>query len=386
MQSGYLRFIFLLCVGFVISSRPAYSQHNFYVKGDQFYLDNKPFKIHSGSIHYTRIPEAYWEDRIIKAKAMGLNTICTYVFWNAHESRPGHFDFTGNLNLAKFIRLAQKHGLYVILRPSPYVCAEWDFGGLPAWLLKYPDLKVRCNDSAYMFYVKRYMLQLGKQVENLQITKGGPIILCQLENEYGGWGNDHNYLKALKKIYREAGFEVQLFSSDWADRQHLTDGVLPDVLPVINFGNNPQKNFTALDTLRPGIPQMCGEYWCGWFTPWGKRNFSATDGKAQVEDVKWMLQTGKSFNLYMFDGGTNFGFTAGANLEDGKIVPDVTSYDYDAPLNEAGEPTPKYYAMRKLLQAYLPPGKTLPPVPDSVKWISFPAIHFNSVAALFSQL
>jgi len=358
---------------------------SFAISGDHFVMNGKPFRIFSGSIHYCRIPQEYWKDRLLKAKAMGLNTICTYVFWDLHEPTPGHFDFTGNLDLARYVRLAQKVGLNVIIRPGPYVCSEWDFGGLPSWLLAERSIKVRCSDRRYMKAVVRYIGRLGKELGGLQVTKGGPIILVQLENEYGSYGNDKEYLNDLKAILRRAGFNVPLYTSDGGAHHLLEAGTLPDVLPVVNFGGDPRGAFEVLEKFRPGIPQMCGEYWCGWFTHWGDKDFGRSDADKDSASISWMLEAGKSFNLYMFDGGTNFGWMAGANLGS-RYEPDITSYDYDAPLDENGNPTKKYFIFRKLLSKYQPEGKSLPAVPDAQLGIQIPEIRINSVVSLFSNL
>ncbi|MBS3946436.1 MAG: beta-galactosidase, partial [Melioribacter sp.] len=248
----------------VILSLSTTQGQTFTISGDQFLLDGKPFRIFSGEMHYNRIPKEYWKDRLTKLKAAGLNTVCTYVFWNEHEPVPGKFNFTGNLNIAEYIRLAYSLGLKVLLRPGPYVCSEWDLGGLPAWLLKQPDIKLRCMDKNYMAAVERYILRLGEELKDLQITYGGPIIMVQVENEYGSYGNDKEYLIELKKIIRKAGFDLELFTSDGPAHYLLESGTLDDVVPVVNFGGNPKNAFEELDKFRSNIPHMCGEFWCGW--------------------------------------------------------------------------------------------------------------------------
>lgn len=369
----------------VILSLSTTQGQTFTISGDQFLLDGKPFRIFSGEMHYNRIPKEYWKDRLTKLKAAGLNTVCTYVFWNEHEPVPGKFNFTGNLNIAEYIRLAHSLGLKVLLRPGPYVCSEWDLGGLPAWLLKQPDIKLRCMDKNYMAAVERYILRLGEELKDLQITYGGPIIMVQVENEYGSYGNDKEYLIELKKIIRKAGFDLELFTSDGPAHYLLESGTLDDVVPVVNFGGNPKNAFEELDKFRSNIPHMCGEFWCGWFTHWRDEKWGSADWDRQKNELQWMLENNKSFNLYMFHGGTNFGFYAGANYSD-KYEPDVTSYDYDSPLDEAGRPTQKYWDIREMLSRYQPEGTKLIDVPDEIKFIEIPSIKLTQSANLFSNL
>jgi beta-galactosidase GanA len=357
----------------------------FTISGDQFLLNGKPFRIFSGEMHYNRIPKEYWKDRLTKLKAAGLNTVCTYVFWNQHEPVPGQFDFSGNFNIAEYIRLANSLGLKVLLRPGPYVCSEWDLGGLPAWLLKQPDIKLRCMDKNYMAAVERYILRLGEELKDLQITHGGPIIMVQVENEYGSYGNDKEYLIELKKLIRKAGFDVPLFTSDGPAHYLLESGTLDDVVPVVNFGGNPKNAFEELDKFRKNIPHMCGEFWCGWFTHWRDEKRGSADWERQKKELQWMLENNKSFNLYMFHGGTNIAFYAGANFSD-KYEPDVTSYDYDSPLDEAGRPTQKYWDIRDMLVRYQPEGTKLIDMPDEIKFIEIPSIKLTHSANLFSNL
>ncbi|MGA9118871.1 MAG: beta-galactosidase family protein [Bacteroidota bacterium] len=323
---------------------------SFAVNGRTFVLNGKPFIIHSGEVHYPRIPREYWRERLHTVHAMGVNTICTYIFWDLHEPEPGRWDFSGDNDVAEFIRLAQKERLYVIVRLGPYVCTEWDFGGLPAWLLRDPEIRVRCMDKGYMAAVKRYVDRLGKELVDLQIDHGGPIIMMQVENEYGSYGNDTAYTRALAGYFRDAGFTIPFYTSDGPNRAMLGAGTIPGILPVVNFGEGAQQAFRELEAFRPGVPAMCGEYWCGWFTHWGDSLWGRADTKSQLEEIRWMVKTGKSFNLYMAHGGTNFGWMAGANF--GKAFePDVTSYDYDAPVDETGRPRGKYFAIREILTA-----------------------------------
>ena len=378
-------FAFLMLTTLTVLPVTAGQPGTFAIQGEHFLLNGKPFRIMSGEMHYPRVPRAYWADRFAKMKAMGLNTLCTYVFWNAHEPRPGDFTFEGNLDIAAYVREAQKAGLYVIVRPGPYVCSEWDFGGLPSWLLAEPDIKVRCSDPRYMAASRRYIERLAQELKGLQISEGGPIIMVQLENEYGSYGNDKQYLRDLRDILVKAGFTVPLFTSDGGAHYLLESGTLPDITPVVNFGGGPEGEFGALTKFRQNIPLMCGEFWCGWFTHWSDSLWGRSDGAKQAKELEWMLTTGKSFNLYMFHGGTNFGFTAGSNHAK-LFEPDVTSYDYDAPLDEAGRPTPKFFTFRDLLQKHGHDGKKLPALPTPLPTIEIPKITLTEHAALFSSL
>ncbi|MFA6448590.1 MAG: beta-galactosidase family protein [bacterium] len=356
------------------------------VKDGQFYLDGQPFRIMSGEMHYARIPEAYWQDRLLKARAMGLNTVTTYVFWNVHETRPGAFDFSDQRDLKRFIKLAQRNGLRVILRISPYVCAEWDFGGLPSWLLKDRGLRIRSMYPGYMSAVKKYMIRLGEEVGDLQSTRNGPIIMVQLENEYGSYGNDKKYMTTLRDIYKEAGFDVLFSTADGPESYMLEAGAVDGAIPTVNFGAGAENAFKKLAEFRTGIPEMTGEYWVGWITHWGDPRWMDQSEERQKKELKWLLDTGKSFNLYMFHGGTNFGFTAGANDFGGKYAADVTSYDYGAPLSESGEITPEYKWMRALLVKYQNNNESVPEPPAPLPAITIPDIKFTSVAPLFSNL
>lgn len=359
--------------------------HTFGWQGEHFLLDGKPFQIIAGDMHYARVPRQYWRDRMRKMKAMGLNTLTTYVFWNLHEPQPGKFDFKGNLDLAAYVRTAQEEGLWVIVRPGPYVCSEWEFGGFPAWLLTTPDMKVRSSDPRFLKAAARYMKEVGRQLAPLQITHGGPIIMTQVENEYGSFGNDRNYLEAVRRMIVDAGFDVTLFTSD-GDPGKLAEGTLPDVLSVINFGANdsPEKKFAVFDKFRQGVPRMCGEFWVGWFDAWGENHHAVPPQKA-AEGLDWMLAHGISVNLYMFHGGSTFGFMSGANKYE-RYQPDISSYDYDSPLDEAGRPTEKFYVLRDVIKKHLPAGTMLPELPQPLPMIEIPRFELRESATLLSLL
>ncbi len=328
--------------------------------------------------------EHFWRDRMRKMRAMGLNTLTTYVFWNLHEPRPGQFDFTGNLDIAAYIRTAQEEGLWVIVRPGPYVCSEWEFGGFPAWLLATPNMKVRSADLRFIKPAARYMREVGRQLAPLQITRGGPIIMVQVENEYGSFASDKIYLNTVRRMIRDAGFDVALFTSDGPSK--LAEGTLPDELSVINFGaeDSPEKQFAVFDRFRQNVPRMCGEFWVGWFDAWGERHHTVPVQKV-AQGLDWMLSRGISVNLYMFHGGSTFGFMNGANKYE-TYQPDISSYDYDSPLDEAGRPTEKFFALREVIKKYLPSGAALPELPEPLPMIEIPRFELMESASLFSAV
>ena len=357
--------------------------HTFGWHDEQFLLDGKPFQILSGEMHYARIPREYWRDRLKKLKSMGLNTVSTYMFWNFHEPQPGEFNFKGRHNAAAFIRLAQEEGLWVILRPGPYSCAEWDFGGFPAWLLATPGISVRSTDPRFLSVSKRYMQHVGAELAPLQITHGGPILMTQVENEYGSFGDDHNYMHAIRKMLIDAGFDVPLFTADGPTPRMLSGGTLPDVLSFINFDSDPAAQFESFARFRRNVPRMCAEFYPGWFDHWGEIHHRGNPQNL-MQGVEWMLSNGVSFNLYMFHGGTSFGFMNGANF--GKAYePDVTSYDYDAPLDEAGRPRAKYFDLQKLIHQHAP-AAAIPPLPAPLPVISIPRFDLTESARLDSLL
>jgi beta-galactosidase len=361
--------------------------HTFAVANGRFTLDAKPFRVISGEMHYPRIPRAYWRDRLRMAKAMGLNTITTYVFWNVHEPQPGVYDFTDNNDVAEFVREAQQEGLYVILRPGPYVCAEWEWGGYPAWLLKDRGIVVRTTDPKFMTPAARWIKRLGQELAPLQIGNGGPIILTQVENEYGSFGNDHEYMRQIHQLLVEAGFtKSQLYTADGPEQ--VPDGSLPDLPVGINFGGekegDAQKAFTTLKKSRRDGPFFNSEYWAGWFDHWGGKH-AHTNTEAQLANLKWMLEQGYSVSIYMFHGGTSFGWMNGANTDGkGSYEPDVTSYDYDSALDESGRPTPKYFAMRDAIAKAT--GVIPPAVPKIANAIGIPAFSLRDTASLWENL
>lgn len=368
---------------FLIPSATSAKKVETFGVGDKtFLLNGKPFIVKAAEVHYPRIPQPYWEQRIKMCKALGMNTLCLYVFWNIHEQQEGQFDFTGNNDVAAFIKLAQKNGMYVIVRPGPYVCAEWEMGGLPWWLLKKKDIRLREQDPYFMERYSIFAKKLGEQIGHLTIEKGGPIIMVQVENEYGSYGEDKPYISAIRDIIRQSGFDkVALFQCDWSS--NFTKNGLDDLIWTMNFGTgaNIDNEFRKLGQLRPNSPKMCSEFWSGWFDKWGGRH-ETRGSKEMVSGLKEMLDKGISFSLYMTHGGTSWGHWAGANSPG--FSPDVTSYDYDAPINEAGQVTPKYIELREMLAKYS--DKKLPSIPKEYPVINISKIQFTEVAPLFENL
>jgi len=356
--------------------------HTFTVSGAQFLYDGKPYQVLSGEMHYPRVPRAYWRDRFRMAKAMGLNTITTYVFWNLHEPKPGVYDFSGQNDIAEYIREAQQEGLNVILRPGPYVCAEWELGGYPSWLLKDRRLVLRSDNPQYTSAVKTWFARLGQEIRPLLLANGGPIIAIQVENEYGSFGDDHAYMESVKQALIDSGMTGVLYTADGPAL--IPKGGLPELPAVINFGTGgAQKAFAELETLRPDGPRMSGEYWAGWFDHWGEKHH-LTDGAKQAAEYEWMLRQGYSVSMYMFHGGTSFGWMNGANSNGTNYEPDTTSYDYDAPLDEQGAPRAKFFAFRDVIARVT--GRMPPPVPPVPARSTFPTGSAILSASLWQNL
>ena len=359
--------------------------HSLVVEGDHFALDGKPFQIISGELHYARIPRAYWRQRIQMAKAMGLNTIATYVFWNVHEPRPGEFDFQGQNDLVAFLKLIQEEHMYVLLRAGPYDCAEWEFGGFPAWLLKDPKMStaLRTRDPAFMVPAERFIRRLAQEVGPLQIGNGGPIIATQIENEYGNFSNDHAYMKQWHDIFVSAGFTKSLLYTVDPSKA-LTNGQIEGVYSGVNFGTGrAQPGLAALASVRPGQPLFASEYWPGWFDLWGHPH-ETRPVAPQVADLDYILSHGASVNIYMVHGGTSFGLMAGASKSTGQYRGNVPSYDYDAPIDEAGHPAPKFYAFRDVIlkNTHQPAS----PLPTIALVITVPAFKLRTYTSLWDHL
>lgn len=350
---------------------------DFTVGNKKFLLDGKPFIVKAAEVHYPRIPRPYWEHRIQMCKSLGMNTLCIYVFWNIHEPREGQFDFTGNSDVAEFCRLAQKNGMYIIVRPGPYVCAEWEMGGLPWWLLKKKDIRLREQDPYFMERVKLFEQKVGEQLAPLTIQNGGPIIMVQVENEYGSYGEDKPYISEIRDCLRGIyGDKIALFQCDWAS--NFEKNGLDDLVWTMNFGTgaNIDEQFKRLKELRPNAPLMCSEFWSGWFDKWGA-NHETRPAKDMVDGLDEMLSKKISFSLYMTHGGTSFGHWAGANSPG--FAPDVTSYDYDAPINEYGGTTDKYFKLRKMMQKYSKEPLPATPAPPAMM-ISIPPFELTERA------
>ena len=382
---GFLLSLFVLFAGLITGCKEQPKEKQTFAIGDQtFLLNDKPITIKAAEIHYTRIPGEYWEHRIELCKALGMNTICIYAFWNIHEQEPGKFDFKGQNDIAAFCKLAQKHGMYIMLRPGPYVCSEWEMGGLPWWLLKKEDIQLRSNDPYFLERTQLFMNEIGKELADLQVTRGGNIIMVQVENEYGSYATDKEYIANIRDAVREAGFtEVPLFQCDWSS--NFLNNALDDLVWTVNFGTgaNIDEQFKTLKEVRPNTPLMCSEFWSGWFDHWGRKH-ETRDAETMVEGLRDMLDRNISFSLYMTHGGTTFGHWGGANSPAYSAM--CSSYDYDAPISEAGWTTPKYFMLRELLAGYMDEGEVQTDVPAALPIIEIPAFELNEVAALFDNL
>jgi beta-galactosidase len=378
-----LLFVLVLFTSYCLRAQTA--KHTFTLSDNAFLLDGKPFQIISGEMHYTRVPREAWRARMKMAKAMGLNTIGTYVFWNAHEPQKGRYDFSGNHDIAEFVKIAKEEGLWVILRPSPYVCAEWEFGGYPYWLEKEQGLQVRSKEPKYLAAYHKYIMQVGKQLAPLQINHGGNILMVQIENEYGSYGGDKDYLALNQKMFLDAGFDGQLYTCD--PEAAIKDGHLPGLLPAINGVDDVAKVKRLINENYGGKgPYFIAEWYPAWFDWWGTKHHTvpAEHYLARLDSV---LSAGVSINMYMFHGGTTRGFMNGANYNDkDPYEPQISSYDYDAPLDEAGNATDKYLKFRAVIQKHLAPGQTLPEVPAAKPSADLPAIHFTQTYGLFGNL
>ena len=378
----------LISLSFIIyllsfSHAVAQTNGSFKAGENTFLLNGQPFVVKAAEVHYPRIPRPYWEHRIQMCKALGMNTLCIYVFWNYHEQQQDVFNFEGQADVAEFCRLAQKNGMYVIVRPGPYACAEWEMGGLPWWLLKKKDIRLREQDPFFMERAKIFEEKLADQLRSYAIYNGGPIIMVQVENEYGSYGEDKPYMSAMRDVVRGAwGKEMALFQCDWSS--NFWKNGLDDLTWTMNFGTgaNIDDQFRRLGELRPNAPKMCSEFWSGWFDKWGARH-ETRPAKDMVDGMDEMLSKGISFSLYMTHGGTSFGHWAGANSPG--FAPDVTSYDYDAPINEYGLATPKFWELRKMMQKYS--DKKLPNVPKApMPTVTVPKFELKEFAPFISAM
>lgn len=354
--------------------------YSFTVGKEDFLLDGRRLQIRCGELHAARVPREYWRHRLRMSKAMGLNAVCAYLFWNMHEPVEGRFNWEDRADMAEFCRLAAEEGLWVLLRPGPYSCAEWEMGGTPWWLLKHEGIALRSRDPRYLDAAKRYLKEVGRVLAPLQVTRGGPILMVQVENEYGFYGNDVEYMKELRQAIIDAGFEVPLF--DCNPTYKLGVGSPENLFHVVNFGSNPNEGFDALRKLQREGPLMCGEFYPGWFDTWGNPHHKGKTDQ-YLRDLGTMLERNGSFSIYMAHGGTTFGLWAGC---DRPFKPDTSSYDYDAPISEAGWATEKFHRTRELFSRHLLPGEELPPVPDPLPVTSFAAVAPSGASRLLDNL
>lgn len=371
----------------------AKAKHTFEIKGGNFVYDGKAIQIHSGEMHYSRVPAPYWHHRLKMMKAMGLNAVATYVFWNNHEVAPGKWDWTtGNRNIRAFLKAASDEGMMVILRPGPYACGEWEFGGYPWCLQKVKGMEIRTYNQPFLDSCRVYIKELAAQVADYQITKGGPIVMVQAENEFGSYVEQRpdvslemhrKYSGAIKDMLIEAGFNIPMFTSDgsWL----FEGGVIEGALPTANGEDDVENLRNTVNQYHGGVgPYMVAEFYPGWLDHWNEP-FVKRTAERMVKQTKKYLDAGVSFNYYMVHGGTNFGFTAGANYNNERnIQPDITSYDYDAPISEAGWATPKYQALRELIKKYVK--YDVPSVPERLPVISVPSIKLANTVGLFDML
>lgn len=364
------------------SSQPAAApaKHTFTIGEKAFLLDGNPFVIRCGEIHFARVPREYWRDRLKRCKAMGLNAVCAYLFWNFHEWEKGTFDWSGQADAAEFCRIAQEEGLWVILRPGPYACAEWEMGGLPWWLLKHDDIRLRTTDPRFVEASRSWLAEVGRVLGPQQVTKGGPILLVQVENEYGFYGDDAAYMRNMRQAVLDAGFDVPLFACN--PYNTLKKGHIPELFSVVNFGTDPAGAFKLLREVQPTGPLMSGEFYPGWFDTWGFPHHRGDTGR-YLKDLEYMLKHDASFSIYMAHGGSTFGLWAGA---DRPFKPDTSSYDYDAPISEAGWLGDKFNRTRELFSRFLQPGESIPDAPAHNPVIEIPSFELTETAPLFTNL
>ncbi|PSL49907.1 beta-galactosidase [Chitinophaga niastensis] len=375
----------LILLLFILRVNGQQGHHTFELGDSAFLLDGKPFQMISGEMHSARIPRESWRDRMKMAKAMGLNTVGTYMFWNMHEPEKGHYDFSGNNDIAAFVKIAQEEGLWVVLRPSPYACAEWEFGGYPYWLQKEAGLVVRSKEPKYLAAYRNYINAVGKQLAPLQVNHGGNILMVQIENEYGSYSNDKDYLEVNRKMFVDAGFDGLLYTCDPAG--DVSNGHLPGLLPAVNGIDDPVKVKQLIRDNHNGKgPFYIAEWYPAWFDSWGAKHHTVPY-EHYLKKLDGVLAAGISINMYMFHGGTTRGFMNGANYDDNSAYePQISSYDYDAPLDEAGNATPKFMKFREVIGRHLPAGQSLPDVPAKKPVITIPAIKFSQTSPLFSLL
>ncbi|HWS01316.1 MAG TPA: beta-galactosidase family protein, partial [Prolixibacteraceae bacterium] len=374
-----------LSFAFPLQGNAQKTTHTFELGDSAFLLDGKPFLMISAEMHYPRIPRECWRARMQAAKAMGINTIGTYVFWNLHEPQKGRYNFSGNSDITEFVKTAREEGLWVVLRPSPYVCAEWEFGGYPYWLQNEEGLIVRSKEPGYLNIYRNYIREIGKQLAPLQINHGGNILMVQVENEYGFYSNDKEYLEINRKMFIEAGFDGLLYTCDPANT--VKDGYIPGLLPAINGLDKPEEVRKLVRLYHNGKgPFYIAEWYPAWFDWWGTKHHTVVP-EEYAKRLDTVLAAGISINMYMFHGGTTRGFMNGANYNDkNPYEPQISSYDYDAPLDEAGNVTEKFRQFRSVIQKYLPEGQTLPDMPAKRPTIALPAVQLSKASIIFDIL
>lgn len=378
-------FVTMILCTVLVASYSQKGKHNFRFDDTEFLLDGKPFRIISGEIHPARIPAEYWQHRIRMAKALGCNTICASIFWNYHETSEGIFDFeNGNRNLGQFIRICQEEEMFLILKTGPYTSDSWESGGIPQYLAGNNNVSLRSSDPVFMEAAERFIAEISAFLEPLQVSKGGPVIMIQIENNYGSFGNDRNYLTELKRIWQKNGIEIPAFTSNNATEEALGSGTLPGSAVGLITGGK-QENFDMAAKINPGVPVFCsaletgkGSYWGG---QWGQ-----SDTLRLLQDVRFLMDKGKSFNLCVIHGGTNFGYTAGANWGEKGYEPHITSYDNDALVTEQGRPGPGYHALREMIGSYLPKGKKMPEIPDAPDAIELTPFFIQPFTSLWDNL
>lgn len=376
-----MRYLFILLLFLSFNTYSQQTIHTFELGQTEFLLDGKPFHIIGGELHPQRIPEPYWRHRIQMAKAMGCNTIALYIFWNHLEVEPGVFDFTSeSKNIRKFVQMCQEEGMWVFFRPGPYVCAEWDFGGIPVWMLKDKDTKIRCMDPKYMEGVRGYVRRLADEMRDLQVTQGGPILMVQIENEYGSYGNDKEYLETVASMWRQNGVDVPFYSSDGPAEYMIEAGKIEGGAIGLDSGWN-EESFEIARKTAPGVPVFSSETYPGWLTHWGEK-WAKPNVDKLLAQVEFLLKTKKGVSFYVIHGGTNFGFNAGSNAGGPKhFQPDLTSYDYDAPIDEQGNATEKYMKLRSLIQKYV--DYKIPDIPAPIPTIEISDIKLDKMCNLW---
>ncbi|CAL5869270.1 uncharacterized protein PFLUO_LOCUS3498 [Penicillium psychrofluorescens] len=380
--------LILACAGFLSFAQ---ASAPFGWNNNTFLLHGKPYRIIGGQMDPQRVPHELWEDRLSKARAMGLNTIFSYVYWDQLERTPGSWDPSGNNDIARYFKIAQEQGLHVVLRPGPYICGEHEWGGFPAWLSEVPGMVVRTYNQPFLNATQSYIGRLAEQLGSVLVTNGGPVLMVQVENEYGSYGSNHQYVAALRDIITNA-FGLPVYTNDGGEKSMLEGGQIPGALAETD--GDPKTGFAARNTYvtDPSSlgPQLDGEYYITWLDQWASNNSFTTDAgdpaaiKSATSDLDWILSNNGSFSIYMFHGGTNWGFQNGADWGD-SLEPVTTSYDYGAPLDESGRTNDIYFAVRKTISSHVG-ADSIPPVPKNKPLVTIPDIKLTPEASMFDNL